>query len=78
MLKRRRPKRRRSAVARQNRPPATEPTQRWCTDFVSETLFDGRRLRLLTVVDTCPRECLAREPSRLRGRATTSVDHIVP
>lgn len=27
-------------------------------DFVSDTLFDERRLRLLTVIDVCTRECL--------------------
>ncbi|KAF0856208.1 hypothetical protein Y788_06880 [Pantoea dispersa 625] len=27
-------------------------------DFVSDALFDGRRLRLLTVIDLCTRECL--------------------
>jgi putative transposase len=27
-------------------------------DFVSDALFDGRRLRLLTIVDLCTRECL--------------------
>ncbi|UJR60739.1 hypothetical protein HJ586_05770 [Dickeya zeae] len=27
-------------------------------DFVSDALFDGRRLRLLTVIDLYTRECL--------------------
>jgi putative transposase len=30
-------------------------------DFVSDGLADGRRLRCLTVVDDCTRECLAIE-----------------
>ncbi|MGO6930130.1 DDE-type integrase/transposase/recombinase, partial [Rhizobium ruizarguesonis] len=28
-------------------------------DFVSDQFTDGRRLRILTVVDDCTRECLA-------------------
>jgi putative transposase len=31
----------------------------WAYDFVSETTHDGRRLRLLTIVDEYTRECLA-------------------
>ena len=31
----------------------------WAYDFVSETTHDGRKLRLLTVVDEYSRECLA-------------------
>jgi len=36
-----------------------EPNQRWSLDFVSDTLDDGRRFRVLVVVDDCTRECLA-------------------
>jgi putative transposase len=32
---------------------------RWSLDFVSDQLTDGRRYRVLTVVDDCTRECLA-------------------
>ena len=32
---------------------------RWSLDFVSDQLTDGRRFRILTVVDDCTRECLA-------------------
>ena len=68
MLKRKRPRRHRSAMARVTRPAASEPNERWCMDFVSDSLADGRRLRLLTVVDTCTRECLAIEVGgSLRG-----------
>jgi putative transposase len=35
------------------------PDQRWSLDFVSDQLTDGRRFRILTVVDDCTRECLA-------------------
>jgi putative transposase len=74
MLKRKRPRRHRSAVARVARPAALEPNERWCMDFVSDALADGRRLRLLTVVDTCTRECLAIEVGgSLRGPDVASV-----
>jgi putative transposase len=35
------------------------PNQRWSLDFVSDTLTDGRRFRVLCVVDDFTRECLA-------------------
>lgn len=31
----------------------------WSVDFVADALFDGRKLRMLTVVDLFTRECLA-------------------
>ncbi len=34
------------------------PNQRWSLDFVSDTLTDSRRFRMLTVVDDFTRECL--------------------
>lgn len=34
------------------------PNDRWLLDFVSDQLTDGRRFRILTVVDHCTRECL--------------------
>jgi putative transposase len=35
------------------------PNQRWSLDFASDVLADGRRLRILVVVDDFSRECLA-------------------
>ena len=34
------------------------PNQRWSLDFVSDTLTDSRRFRILAVVDDYSRECL--------------------
>ena len=34
------------------------PNHRWSLDFVSDQLLDGRRFRILAVVDDCTRECL--------------------
>lgn len=36
-----------------------QPNQRWSLDFVSDALTDGRRFRVLTIVDDYTRECLA-------------------
>jgi putative transposase len=44
------------------RRPMTLPqgrNQRWSLDFVSDALMDGRRFRILAVVDDFTRECLA-------------------
>jgi putative transposase len=44
------------------RTPMTLPltiNQRWSLDFVSDTLSDGRRFRILCIVDDFSRECLA-------------------
>jgi putative transposase len=35
------------------------PNQRWSLDFLSDALADGRRFRILTIVDDFTRECLA-------------------
>jgi putative transposase len=35
------------------------PNRRWSLDFVHDQMTDGRRLRILTVVDDYARECLA-------------------
>jgi putative transposase len=35
------------------------PNQRWSLDFLSDAMTDGRRFRILAVVDDFTRECLA-------------------
>lgn len=37
----------------------TRPNERWSLDFVSDSFTDGRRFRILAIVDDCTRECLA-------------------
>lgn len=55
-------KRKRAAGARvEIRQTATQPDERWSLDFVSDALCWGRKLRMLTVVDTYTRESLAIE-----------------
>ena len=41
--------------------PAQRANERWAMDFVSDTLADGRRFRVLTIVDEFTRECPAVE-----------------
>jgi putative transposase len=58
-LRRRRPRRHRSAVARVRLPAPTQPNEQWAMDFVHDTLADGRAVRILTVLDVYARECVA-------------------
>jgi putative transposase len=60
-LRRKRPKRRRSAMARQVRATATRPNERWSMDFMSDALASGRRYRIFNALDVWSRECLASE-----------------
>ena len=57
----RRKRKRAAGVRAQTWQPATAPDQRWSLDFVSDALSWGRKLRMLTVVDTYTRESLAIE-----------------
>jgi putative transposase len=58
-LRLKRPRRHISAVQRERQPAATAPNDLWAMDFASDALFDGRRLRALTVVDAFTRQALA-------------------
>jgi hypothetical protein len=58
-LRHKRPRRHISAAQRERQPAAMAPNELWPMDFVSDALFDGRRLRALTVVDAFTREALA-------------------
>ena len=58
----RRKKRKRVAAApRETRPELTGPNQRWSMDFMSDSLKDGRTLRVFNVVDDWSRFCPAME-----------------
>jgi putative transposase len=43
--------------------PCSRPNQRWSLDFMHDTLGNGRKFRLLNVIDDCTRECLCIEVS---------------
>ena len=49
------PKRRVSAKLREEGCPAKAPNECWSMDFMADELFDGRRLRVLTIVDNFSR-----------------------
>jgi putative transposase len=44
-----------ASVPRVLPPPATKPLERWSLDFLSDSLADGRRFRVLTIVDNVSR-----------------------
>jgi putative transposase len=58
-LRLKKPRRNVSAANRVRQPAASAANEMWSMDFVSDALFDGRRLRALTVVDAFTREALA-------------------
>lgn len=58
-LRHKRPRRNKAAQLRQPKMQASQINQIWGMDFVADNLFDGRKLRMLTVVDGYTRECLA-------------------
>ena len=55
----RRRKRKRVAVPRVPLPAPSAPNERWSMDFVSDALGDGRKIRVLTIVDDFTREAPA-------------------
>ena len=73
-LRYKRPKRNRAAQLRQPKTLASHINQMWSMDFVADNLFDGRKLRMLTVVDCCSRESLAIHVGQsLKGEDVASV-----
>jgi len=73
-LRHKRPKRHKAARLRQPKHLVSSINEIWSMDFVSDALFDGRRLRALTVVDTYTRECLAIEVGQsLKGEDVVHV-----
>ena len=70
-----RPRRRKVAARPRAHLPAPEaPNERWSLDFVSDELANGRRFRVLTVIDIHSRECLALEADvSLPSRRVTEV-----
>ncbi len=55
-LRRKKPRRHVSAQRRESRPVPTGRDHSWSMDFMSDELYDGRRIRLLTLVDNFTRE----------------------
>ena len=57
-LRHKRPRRHVTAARRTERTMASRPNEQWSMDFVSDALFDGRRILALTLVDSFTREAL--------------------
>lgn len=54
-LRNKSPKRKVSAKLREDRVVATAPNECWSMDFLSDQLFDGRKIRVLAIVDNFTR-----------------------
>ena len=63
-LRTKRPRRRKAAAHRMERPEISTINQCWSMDFVSDQLFDGSRFRALTIVDNFSRRCMAIYPEK--------------
>ena len=61
-LRKKTPRRRVKAKLRDDRRPATRPNETWAMDLVHDQLATGRKLRILTVVDTFSRYVPAIDP----------------
>ena len=59
MLRTKKPKRHVLCQKREEQPTAAGIDEGWSMDFMSDELLDGRRIRLLTIVDNFTRESLA-------------------
>ncbi len=55
-MRAKKPRRHVSCQKREIRPTATRQDERWSMDFMSDDLIDGRRIRVLTLVDHFTRE----------------------
>jgi len=68
-------RKRKTALWRGEKPEApSKRNERWSLDFVHDQLADGRRIRMLNIVDDHTRECLAIETdTSLSGRRVTRV-----
>jgi putative transposase len=58
-LRRRKPKRRVAAKQRNDRMPINGIHDAWAMDFMSDQLYNGQRLRILTIVDAFSKLCPA-------------------
>lgn len=50
-IRNKRPKRKVAAKLRDDRRPPQQPNEVWAMDFLSDQLFDGSKIRILTIVD---------------------------
>lgn len=73
-LRRRKPKRRRTAVERAETAPVTRANERWAMDFMHDSLASGQMLRIFAAVDVHTRECVAlRAGKGFRGEDVAAI-----
>ncbi len=73
-MRAKRPRRHVSACRRMVRATASHPNESWSMDFMSDELYNGQRIKLLTLVDNFTRESLAIEVAdRLGGQRLVEV-----
>ena len=74
VMRPKRPRRHVSACRRMVRAIASHPNESWSVDFMSDELYNGQRIKLLTLVDNLTRESLAIEVAdRLGGQRLVEV-----
>ena len=74
LMLRNKTKRHVSCQRRIERPVAARTDESWSMDFMGDELFDGRRIRLLTIVDNFTRESLAvKVTASIKGEAVVEV-----
>lgn len=72
-MRSKRPRRHVSACRRMVRATASHPNESWSMDFMSDALYDGQKIKLLTLVDNFTRESLAIEVTwRLGGHGVVA------
>jgi putative transposase len=64
----------RASMIRLELPKPSRPNERWAMDFVSDGLWNGRKFKMLTVIDIFTKECLAIEvDTSINGERVTRV-----
>jgi len=69
-LRTKRPSRNRSGQHRVEKVEAVRANQTWSMDFVADQLFDGRKFRILTIVDNFSKKC----PGLFAGQSIKGAD----
>jgi len=73
-LKKRKKLKKRTGVQRTTLTWVTRSNERWAMDFMADNLSDGRRLKILTIVDEYSRECPAIEvDTSINGMRVTQI-----
>jgi putative transposase len=64
----------RASMLRLELPVPSRPNERWAMDFVSDSIWSGRKFKVLTILDIFTKECLAMEvDTSINGNRVTRV-----